>query len=146
MQTRAKNTPRCTVDLDIGHIQCSEGVLEVFIHPHHQVRNELDARRRDRFITFTSSFNCNRSPGADDASCCSLFWFCDFWIPGRTWDMQSEAQCLAWILLTFDIGLRLLSYDQKMISFHFALQAARELFCPPTLTLTTRLCKSRLRQ
>ena len=39
---------------------------------------------------------CNGSPDASD-----------------TWQMQSVAQCLAWIYLTFDIGLRLfLSCDQ----------------------------------
>ena len=83
--------------------------------------------------------DCNRSPDAcalrlwdslrpddDDASCCSLlvhpmttfqiwtFWFRDFWIPYGTWEMQSVAQCLAWILLALDIELRLfLSWDQR---------------------------------
>ena len=33
------------------------------------------------------------------------FWFCDFWIPGKTREMQLVVRCLVWILPTWVIGL-----------------------------------------
>ena len=60
---RVRNSSRGSVDWEICQTQFSEGLLEDFLHPRHQVRNKLDARGQ---ITSSSSFtlDCHRSPDA----------------------------------------------------------------------------------
>ena len=57
-----EDTPRCSVDWGICHIQMSECFPEVFFNFRNQVQDELDSRRQQICHVIISSFDCNRSP------------------------------------------------------------------------------------